>query len=217
MKMPAAKKSQFALEFIVLIALMFMIFAGATAIITSKILNAKENQRQQIAEGIATLAKNEIDLAASVSDGYMREFRLPKLVSGNSYNISIVGGREIVVSYIDKEHVIFLQKSVQGNIGPGLNEISKTNGIVYLGHIQPSVECEDGIDNDLDGFCDFSASSCTDGSIPGDSGCTSELDPDESDCGDNVCEGTESWPACGDCPAGSLMLMRNIENAIRFD
>ena len=132
MKSGKRNKAQFAIEFIVLIAFMFVIFLGFTAVITSKILDAKEGERQQTAEDIATLAKNEIELARSVSDGYNRTFSLPVAIEGNSYNISIIGGRELVVNYLDKEYVAFLQDSITGNIRPGKNTITKESGIVHI-------------------------------------------------------------------------------------
>lgn len=199
--------AQFAIEFIVLIAFMFIIFLGFTAVIASKVLEAKENERQEIAEDIATLAKNEIDLARSVSDGYSRTFNLPTKVSGNSYTIEIVDNRELVVNYLDKEHVLFLQENIVGNIATGLNEIKKVNGIVYLKHI---AECDDGIDNDGDGAIDLS-----------DAGCIDSSDNDETNCGDNVCEGFESCSSCssdcGTCPSLIALLMKSTSNAISFD
>jgi hypothetical protein len=52
-------------------------------------------------------------------------------------------------------------------------------------------ECNDGADNDGDGFFDLS-----------DSGCDIEQDNDESNCGDNVCNGHETFYFCpGDCPS----------------
>ena len=132
MKTGKRNKAQFAMEFIVLISFMFIIFLGFTAVITSKILDARESGRQQNAEDIATLAKNEIDLAGSVSDGYVRNFNLPDTIEGNSYNISIIDNRELVVKYLDKEHVLFLQDNIRGNINSGKNTIRKENGIVYV-------------------------------------------------------------------------------------
>ena len=131
MKACKRNKAQFAIEFVVLIAFMFIIFLGFTAVITSKILDAGESGMQQTAEDIATLAKNEIDLARSVSDGYVRTFNLPATIEGNSYDISIIGNRELVVKYFDKEYVLFLQGNVRGNINSGENTIRKENGIVY--------------------------------------------------------------------------------------
>jgi hypothetical protein len=39
--------------------------------------------------------------------------------------------------------------------------------------------CNDGLDNDGDGFCDTASSTCTDGSTPGDPGCANVSDQDE--------------------------------------
>lgn len=130
--MSRQNNAQFAIEFIVLIAFMFLIFVGVIAVVTSKVIEAKENERQHIAEDIAALAKNEIDLARSVSDGYSRTFNLPNKIEGNSYTIEIIDNRELVVNYIDKEYVLFLQENIIGNINPGVNIITKVNGFVNI-------------------------------------------------------------------------------------
>ena len=124
--------AQFAIEFTTLIAFMFIIFLGFTAVITTKILDAKENERQQISENVAQLAKNEIELAQSVSDGYNRNFTLPVKINGNNYTISILDNREIVVNYLDKEYVTFLKGSIIGNLTAGKNSLRKNSGIVYV-------------------------------------------------------------------------------------
>jgi len=125
-------KAQFAIEFVVLMAFMFLIFLGFISVITSKIIEAKENERLGIAEDIATLANNEIELAKSASNGYSRNFNLPSKIKGNSYNIEIIDDRELVVIYLDKEYVLFLQENIQGNINPGINAIRKENGVVHI-------------------------------------------------------------------------------------
>lgn len=51
-------------------------------------------------------------------------------------------------------------------------------------------ECNDKIDNDGDGNIDW----------PDDAGCQNKQDDDESNCGDNVCEGGETYSTCSlDC------------------
>jgi|SRR3989338_490810 len=126
------KKSQFSIEFAVLIAFMFLVFVAFIGVITSKVVESKENERLKTAEDIATLAKNEIDLAKSASNGYSRNFELPAKVGGNSYTIKIINNRELVVNYIDKEYVVFLQESVRGSLNPGANTIRKETGIVFV-------------------------------------------------------------------------------------
>lgn len=124
--------AQFAIEFIVLIAFMFLVFLGFIAVITTKILESKENERQGIAEDIAALVKNEIELAKSVTDGYNRTFNLPSKISGNMYNVEIIDNRELVVNYVDKEYVLFLQENIQGNVNSGSNTIRKEKGTIYI-------------------------------------------------------------------------------------
>lgn len=170
--------AQFAIEFVVLIAFMFLIFLGFTAVITSKILEAKENERQRIAEDLATLAKNEIELAKSVSDGYSRTFTLPAKFDGNSYDITIIDNKELVVNYLDKEYVVFLPENFDGYIGTGINLIQKIDGVVILKHI---VACNDNVDNDDDGLIDLS-----------DPGCSDETDTSEygaNECDDGIDNG----------------------------
>ncbi|MBW2975229.1 hypothetical protein KY366_05920 [Candidatus Woesearchaeota archaeon] len=51
------------------------------------------------------------------------------------------------------------------------------------------IECDDGEDNDGDGFIDLN-----------DGGCSNVTDNDETNCGDSSCEGGETWQTCSqDC------------------
>ena len=151
------KKSQFSIEFAILMAFMFLVFVVFIGIITSKVAESKENERLKIAEDIAALAKNEIDLAKSASDGYSRNFELPVKISGNSYTVGIINNRELVVNYIDKEHVSFLQEKVCGDILIPSNEIGKENGITCVNSNFNQEQCQnaqslglcDGIDEEL--------------------------------------------------------------------
>ncbi|NIO19311.1 MAG: hypothetical protein GTN76_00830 [Candidatus Aenigmarchaeota archaeon] len=56
--------------------------------------------------------------------------------------------------------------------------------------LDPNVECDDGIDNDGDNDIDYN-----------DGGCTGPTDDDETNCGDDVCEGGED---CNNCAADCL-------------
>lgn len=126
------KKAQFAMEFISLIAIMFIIFVGISAFLTQKILDIKEDERKQIAEDIATLALNEIELAQSASSGYFRTFKMPVKVNGLNYTMTVIDNRELIINYTDQEHVTFLPNSVSGNLYRGDNNITKQSGTVYL-------------------------------------------------------------------------------------
>ena len=146
-----SSKSQFSIEFAVLIAFMFLVFVAFIGIITSKVVESKENERLKIAEDIAALAKNEIDLAKSASDGYARNFELPAKISGNSYTIQIIDNRELVVNYIDKEYVSFLPEKICGDVFISNNEIDKKNGVTCINSNLDQTQCQNA--QDL-GLCD---------------------------------------------------------------
>lgn len=151
MKRNKKTNAQFAIEFIVLMSFMFLIFLGVIAVITSKVIEAKENERQGIAEDIATLVKNEIGLAKSVSDGYTRKFALPNSIKGVSYTIKIIGNREIVVNYLDKEYVTFLPEKICGDIYMPDNEIDKEKDIVCVNSNLDKTQCQNA---ETLGLCD---------------------------------------------------------------
>ena len=144
-------KAQFSIEFAVLIAFMFLIFVAFIGVITSKVVESKENERLKIAEDIAALAKNEIELAKIASNGYSRNFDLPARIEGDSYSIEVIGNRELVVNYIDKEHVSFLQEKICGDIFILNNEIDKENGVVCVNSNLDQSQCQNA--QDL-GLCD---------------------------------------------------------------
>lgn len=76
------------------------------------------------------------------------------------------------------------------------------------------VECNDGFDNDIDGKIDLD-----------DAGCADLFDNDETNCGDSVCESSESCLSCdSDCggcpyaPSPPLLLIKNAGiNIVSFD
>ena len=180
----SAKKTnaQFAIEFVVLIAFMFLVFLGFIAVITSKLIESKEAEVQETAEDIAKLVSNEIYTAKPLSDGYSRTFELPNKINGNDYTIEIIGDRELVVEYpagSGDEYVSFLPEKVEGDVNDidQLNKIIKIEGWVYLN----AFECSDAINNaDGDNHCDFDGvgeSSCSGDPDPE---CSGPLDDDES-------------------------------------
>ena len=127
--------AQFAIEFIVLIAFMFLVFVVFLSVITSRLIESKETEVQETAEDIATLVSNEVYTAKPLSDGYTRTFELPNTINGNDYTVEIIDNRELVITYLDEEYVSFLPEKVVGNVDRGLNEIRKVEGIVYLDYI----------------------------------------------------------------------------------
>ncbi len=149
--------AQFAIEFIVLIAFMFLIFIGFIAVITSKVLESKETEKLGIAEDVSTLIKNEVELAKAASNGYSRTFSLPDKIGGNIYTTQIIDNRELIITYLGQEHVSFLPNKVCGDTFLPSNEIDKENNIICANSNLDQTQCQnaqsaglcDGIDDEL--------------------------------------------------------------------
>lgn len=125
-------KSQSAMEFIVLASFMLLVILGFFAVTSSRVLEAKEEGNRKIAEDIVALAYNEIEIAKSVNDGYIRNFVMPQTVNGVNYSINIIDNIELAVNYLGIEHVKFLPANVTGNITKGNNKISKSKGFIFI-------------------------------------------------------------------------------------
>ncbi|NIO22762.1 MAG: hypothetical protein GTN38_01905 [Candidatus Aenigmarchaeota archaeon] len=66
--------------------------------------------------------------------------------------------------------------------------------------LNPAIECDDGNDNDGDEAIDYN-----------DGGCTGPTDDDETNCGDDVCEGGEDCDTCAaDCLQGGQVCCDGI-------
>ena len=139
-------KSQSATEFVILASFMFLVILGFFAVTSSRLLEAREEGNRKIAEDIADFAYKEIELAVS------------RKVNGINYAINITDNRELAVNYLDNEFVRFLPPNVSGNIGKGLNEIKKIEGVVYINSTLG--ECSNSIDDDGDALIDESDPGC---------------------------------------------------------
>ena len=117
-----SEKSQSAMEFISLASFMFFVIVGFFAIMSSKLLEAREESNKKIAEDIANFAYREIEISQSVNCGYVREFEMPQTVNGVNYSIEVIDNKELVVNYIDQEYVKFLPPDIgKINITKGVN------------------------------------------------------------------------------------------------
>ena len=202
------RKSQSALEFVVLSSFMLLAVIVVFALVSTNVLEAKEEGNKKIAQDIAEFVYHEIETAKSVNDGYVRLFTVPEFVNGVNYTINLTENRELMVKYLGHEYIRFVQANVSGNISKGLVQIEKTRNIIRINSI---VECNDNKDNDRDNKIDLS-----------DAGCQDVMDKDETNCGDNACEGGENCvacaPDCGPCSSLSNLLFKSGQfNAILFD
>ncbi len=128
------KKSQIAIEFLILLAMSFFIIISFMIIIVSI---SKTNARIQSFSDIDDLGKSlqqEVMLASQLEDGYIRKINVPVTLNGLDYNISYGESPKegyIFLGFKDTEAYYFIPK-ILGNITRGDNYIRKNNGILNI-------------------------------------------------------------------------------------
>lgn len=146
------RKAQIAVEFIILISLMLIMFLGFFAIANYRLSEVQaEDRRKEIAK-VSDAVFSEIEIAKSVNNGYNRTFKVQKKIYGNHYTMQIIDNTEMITRLYDEEYVLFLPSRVCGDIFVGVtNEIKKRDKYVCVNSCWEGFECEAIQDLDLCG------------------------------------------------------------------
>jgi len=144
--MRLTKKAQGSVEFMIIFGGILFFFITFFAIIQNNIQDKNEDKERIILQSIALDVKDEINLAAESSEGYFREFQVPRNILGNNYEINITNNFVYVLT--EKYGFAYQAFEVNGLIKKGTNNITKQNGIVYLNSVEePGESPEDpGVD-----------------------------------------------------------------------
>ena len=130
--MPDSKRSQSAIEFLILIGVIAFFFTIFFAALNENI-GDKTRERKTIAiENIAVSVQDEINLASKSSDGYSRQFNVPNDFNGEDYSINLTDGMVYVKSSDNKYAIALPIPNITGNVGKGNNLIKKQGGVIYL-------------------------------------------------------------------------------------
>lgn len=124
------KKGQGAIEFAIITAAVLFFFVILLYAVQRETQQELKGKEALVVENIALTVKDEIDLATKSSEGYYREFSLPKTVLGSQYSINITDG--FVYVKTENSGVAHKVMNVTGAIQKENNTIKKENGTVYL-------------------------------------------------------------------------------------
>ncbi|MBU0467345.1 MAG: hypothetical protein KJ718_04735 [Nanoarchaeota archaeon] len=126
------KKSQSAIEFIILVGLMLFLFSSFLFVFQQNLEKKIEQKRNLEIKDLALTIQNEINIAAETSSGYQRSFSIPEKIIKLDYGISVADGF-LYLNTSDSKHAIGLPiPTVIGEIQKGTNTITKINSTVYL-------------------------------------------------------------------------------------
>lgn len=127
-----AKKAQVVIEFMALTSFLLLMFSILFISIQNSSYDKNEERKNLEIKQIAIIIQDEVNLASQSIDGYEREFRIPKDLSGTEYEIGIVDSL-VFVKTSDEKHALTLPVLIStANITKGINIISKNNGEVKL-------------------------------------------------------------------------------------
>ncbi len=128
-----ATKAQVSMEVLGYYAVLMAVFLVTLAFIINSQNSIQEERKNTDARRILAFAKNEIDIAVNIGDGYTREIFLPyDLYGGINYTISILPEyQEILVSYEDRNiSLLLLTDNISSSIKHGRSIIRNSKGAI---------------------------------------------------------------------------------------
>ncbi|MBT4166067.1 hypothetical protein HOE04_03455 [archaeon] len=126
------KRSQTAIEFLVLVSAVLFFFVVFFLTIGENIQDKTRENINKIVNEIAFLVQEEISFASESVDGYYRVFKIPESLNGLEYDIDVSDGRVYLKTYNNKYAVALPVQDVSGEIIKGENVLRKEGGVIYL-------------------------------------------------------------------------------------
>jgi len=129
-----SKRSQSAVEFVILIAFVLFFFTAFSLVIQGNMSDRLRERKNIAIKEIALTVQDEINLAQESSEGYFRTFKLPKNLNGQEYSIEL-NESMVYIHTPDDKYAMALpiaDLTVVNPIQKGFNNITKENGEVKL-------------------------------------------------------------------------------------
>ena len=124
------RHAQVAIEFVILIGLLMFIMLLFLTFIHNYVVDVRSDKDRELLKDIAYAIQAEIHIAASVDDGYERNFIVPDLLDSMNYTINLTGNQ--IWATTTKAEIVLNIPNVIGNLTKGGNTIRKSDGIIYL-------------------------------------------------------------------------------------
>jgi hypothetical protein len=126
-------KGQISMEMMSYYIILFGVFLVTFIVVVSNQRIIEEEKTVMDARRILVMAKNEIDVATNVGDGYSHSFFLPQFLQGGvDYSISVSSEtQEINIVYNDRNISLpLLTSNVTSSIKKGNNIIKNAKGLI---------------------------------------------------------------------------------------
>ena len=126
------KRAQSSIELVIVMAAAFFFIASFIYAVQVSVSDKARVQRDLAVADLALKVQDEISIASSASNGYVRTFILPDRVVSRDYDI-IVSENLVYIRTVDGKHAVSFQvANVTGSVNKGANVIAKVNGTIVL-------------------------------------------------------------------------------------
>ncbi len=125
-------KAQSSTEFFTLIGLAFLAIILFVAISVNEVKEFRDQKEFLLVKDLALKLQKEVNIAASVEDGYERSFELPDKLEGIVDYFIIVKNNTISINSSKAVFSVAIPRTFGKNFTKRSNKIEKTSGRVYI-------------------------------------------------------------------------------------
>ena len=124
-------KAQVSAEFFVFLGLAFLIAIAFEIASLDQLNDFRLQKENEAVKDLALKLQQELLVASTVEDGYVRIFAIPDNLEGINYSLTTLYNSTITVKSKNSLYIVSIPKVV-GNASKGTNTINKTGGVVYI-------------------------------------------------------------------------------------
>lgn len=126
----SSRKAQSAVELVMMVSFSLIIFSALYLVILQDNFAAIKEKRNMESQRIAERVGYELDIAASIGNGYSKNFTLPDNILGSTYNV-IIDSNLVIINASQTYTSTTVAQNVSGTVQPGDNTIENRDGMVY--------------------------------------------------------------------------------------
>ena len=124
-------KAQVSAEFFVFLGLAFLIAIAFEIASLDQLNDFRLQKENEAVKDLALKLQQELLVASTVEDGYVRIFVIPDNLEGINYSLTTLYNSTITVKSKNSLYIVSIPKVV-GNASKGTNTINKTGGVIYI-------------------------------------------------------------------------------------
>lgn len=124
-------KAQISAEFFIFMGLAFLIAIAFELASLDQLNEFRIQKENEVVKDLALKLQQELLIAATVEDGYVRIFEIPDKLDSINYSLTTLNNHTITVQSKNSLYIVAIPKAI-GNASKGTNIINKTGGVIYI-------------------------------------------------------------------------------------